>query len=62
MIPQPNFIACSVCFLGQTDPSVYWGLKMGVLTLLSVIGFILILITKFFINVSKRSKIFADQI
>ena len=52
-----NVLACSVCFSGDANDPMNIGLRRGIITLLSVLGFLMILFIKFFLSIKKRSKV-----
>ncbi len=55
MVMQPQAMqACATCF-GKTDSRLAVGMNWGIVTLLGVVGFVLALISAFFIYLIKRS-------
>ena len=55
-----SVLACAACY-GQSDSPLAQGMNWGIFSLLAVVGCVLSGIAMFFVHVSKRSAVSADE-
>lgn len=53
--------ACSVCMGGSPDDPANVGLRRAILLLLGVVGFVLFILTGFFLNIRKRTRLLPER-
>ena len=56
LLSEQGVSACSVCFLGDSNKTVIFGLKSAIVVLLGGLLIVMAALVKFFISIARRSK------